>query len=244
VQYHRKPIPERFVELSATPLIRNDEALAALVAIIRDVQPGLVIIDTLAQVTMGTAENDAREWGEVVQALNVIRDATNGGSVLVIHHTGKDTTKGARGHTVLLGSVDATYALSGDAQAIKLQVDKLNAGAKPMPEWFKLESVALDPHRADPLGRPRSSAVVVSSSGRDATNPRRNQVLELLEGAYADVGMTRTEVEQALDVHKNTAQQVLKALKDDGMIVCTGKNQHTRYFRNTDRHGQDDLGEF
>jgi predicted ArsR family transcriptional regulator len=66
-------------------------------------------------------------------------------------------------------------------------------------------------------------------------------VLDLLDGDYADVGMTRAEVEQALDVHKNTAQQVLKALKDDGLVVCTGKNQHNRFFQN---RGQNRPGDF
>lgn len=236
--HNNAAIPERFLELSAAPPLRNAESSSALIQIIRENHVQVVVVDTLAQMTLGTSENDGREWGEVVAALNMLRDATDGGSVIAVHHSGKDPTKGDRGHTVMLGSVDARYELTGDAQAIKLRVNKLNAGPHPMPEWFRLHPVDLAP---DADGTPRTGAVLMPSTGRDATDPRRNHLLDLLEGDFSDVGMSRADVESGLDIHRNTAQALLKALKNDGLIVSRGNGTATRYYRAGDMYGQDDL---
>jgi RecA-family ATPase len=73
----------------------------------------LTVIDTLARCTAGAEENSARDMGQVVEAIDQIRDAT-GGHVLIVHHSGKDTTRGMRGSSALLGAVDTTIELSGD----------------------------------------------------------------------------------------------------------------------------------
>jgi DNA-binding transcriptional ArsR family regulator len=240
-KYHKEPIPDQFVELSAAPLLHVGEDLAALVEIVREVQPRLIIVDTLAQTTLGISENDGAEWGNVVQALNTLRDATDGGSVLAVHHTGKDPTKGARGHTVLLGNVDATYELSSTEDAIRVKVPKLSAAKTPMPEWFRLEPVALEPHPKDPDGLPRSAAVLVPSTVKVATDPQRQKLLDLLEGAYSDVGMTRAEIQEALELHRNTVQPMLKSLQDDGLVARKGNGNAIRYYRNGEKHDQYDL---
>ena len=50
----------------------------------------LVIIDTLARCMPGGDENSARDMGLAVDALYRIQRATEGGTVLAVHHTGKD----------------------------------------------------------------------------------------------------------------------------------------------------------
>lgn len=64
----------------------------------------LVVIDTLARV-FGGDENSGRDMGQLLRNLDRLREAT-GATVLVIHHTGKDASKGSRGHSSLLGAVD------------------------------------------------------------------------------------------------------------------------------------------
>ena len=54
VAHYGAPIPNNYVELSAAPGLRNDEALDALCEIIRQYRPALVVVDTLARVTVGT----------------------------------------------------------------------------------------------------------------------------------------------------------------------------------------------
>lgn len=65
----------------------------------------LVVIDTIARALGGGDENSPADMGALVKNLDDLRERT-GAHVLGIHHTGKDTTKGMRGHSSLLGAVD------------------------------------------------------------------------------------------------------------------------------------------
>ena len=51
----------------------------------------LVVIDTLARCMVGADENSAKDVGVVVDTLERLREAC-GGTVLAVHHTGKDRT--------------------------------------------------------------------------------------------------------------------------------------------------------
>jgi len=83
----------------------------ALVAALADVQPPLIVIDTLAR-SMGTGdENSAQDMGRVIRAIDQIRTKT-GAHVMLIHHVGKDSTKGARGSSSLRGAVDTEIELT------------------------------------------------------------------------------------------------------------------------------------
>lgn len=72
-----------------------------------EMKPGLVVVDTLARSMPGGDENSARDVGQVVANADRIRRAT-GACVLLVHHTGKDATRGLRGNTALEGAMDTT----------------------------------------------------------------------------------------------------------------------------------------
>ena len=58
------------------------------------------------------SENDGRDMGMFIS--NIMRlKAHFGCHIMIIHHTGKDRAKGARGH-LLIGSLMVTKALSID----------------------------------------------------------------------------------------------------------------------------------
>jgi DNA-binding IclR family transcriptional regulator len=69
----------------------------------------------------------------------------------------------------------------------------------------------------------------------------RQKLLDLLEGAYSDVGMTRAEIPEALELHRNTVQPMLKSLQDDGLVARKGNGNAIRYYRNGEKHDQYDL---
>jgi hypothetical protein len=62
----------------------------------------LVVIDTLARALGGGNENGPEDMGALIGNADRIRYDT-GACVLFIHHTGKDATKGSRGHFVAEG---------------------------------------------------------------------------------------------------------------------------------------------
>lgn len=226
--FHGQPIPDTFHDLSAAPQLVNGLHLEGLLENVRDLRPRLVVLDTLASLTLGVAENDGKEWGKVVEALGYIRDATDGGSVLAVHHTGKDAAKGLRGHTVFLGAVDFTLEMTGDAGAVRVRVDKLNAAAKPMPLWYKVEPITLPPIGEDP--DPRDGGVLVTTTGKSAGESRSTDLLVLLGTTYADTGMSRSDAEAALGVSRSLAAEALKHAKDSGWARVEGKGPGTRYY--------------
>jgi hypothetical protein len=65
----------------------------------------LVIIDTLARAFGGGNENDSDAMGSFTISMGKIQEFLKC-ALMVLHHSGKDTTKGLRGHSSLLGAVD------------------------------------------------------------------------------------------------------------------------------------------
>jgi hypothetical protein len=65
----------------------------------------LIIIDTLARAFGGGNENASEDMGAFITAAGAIQGRYECG-LLVVHHAGKDATKGLRGHSSLLGAVD------------------------------------------------------------------------------------------------------------------------------------------
>ncbi len=73
----------------------------------------LVIVDTLARATPGVDENATKDMGVVVQHCDRIKDAL-GCTVLPVHHSGKDITRGMRGNNSLDGSADCSIRVTRD----------------------------------------------------------------------------------------------------------------------------------
>lgn len=114
--------------------------IAALRAIASDLQPALIIIDTLARCTVGVEENSARDIGVVIDNLDSLRRAT-GACVLTIHHTGKELANGARGSSALRAAMDTEIELVG-ADTMTVRVTKQKDGPEPKPLWIARKPVA------------------------------------------------------------------------------------------------------
>lgn len=75
---------------------------------------GLVQIDTLSRALSGADENSSADMGRLITNLDRIRAATDT-HVQAIHHTGKDSSRGARGHSLLRAAVDTEIEVVADA---------------------------------------------------------------------------------------------------------------------------------
>ncbi|MRX50183.1 AAA family ATPase [Paracoccus sp. S-4012] len=76
-----------------------------------DTMPALIVVDTLAR-TMGNGdENAAKDMGQFVRSVDRLRVET-GAHVMVIHHSGKDASKGARGSGSLRAAADTEIELT------------------------------------------------------------------------------------------------------------------------------------
>lgn len=107
-QNHLHDVPDGFHLLAMAPSLLEQLMVDALGALVHELAPILVVVDTLARVTPGGNENAAQDMGRFVSAVDELRRRC-GACILVIHHSGKDATQGARGHSSLLGAVDFEF---------------------------------------------------------------------------------------------------------------------------------------
>ena len=73
----------------------------------------LVVIDTQAQATAGKDENSSLDMGLMLKEARSLAKAVNG-IVLLVHHTGKDATKGGRGSSVQRADFDFQIEVARD----------------------------------------------------------------------------------------------------------------------------------
>lgn len=116
----------------------------------------LIVIDTLAQAMPGANENASEDMGKALDHCRILHRET-GATVVLVHHSGKDATKGARGWSGLKAAADAELEVSALGDARLLRVTKMKDGSDIGVFPFKLTAVHLDP---DEDGDVRSSAVV------------------------------------------------------------------------------------
>lgn len=71
----------------------------------------IVAVDTFAQVTAGADENAGKDIGLALKNCELLHELT-GATVFLIHHAGKDPTRGARGWSGIKAPLDAEFEIS------------------------------------------------------------------------------------------------------------------------------------
>lgn len=104
----------------------------------------LIVIDTLARCFGGDDENNARDMGAFIEGCDNIKRLT-GASVLVVHHSGKDEAKGARGSSSFRAALDAEFSVKreGDGKALILTCTKMKDAEEPQKKAYDLRTVEL-----------------------------------------------------------------------------------------------------
>ena len=116
----------------------------------------LIVVDTLARSMAGGSENDAGDMGNLVRAADELRQKF-GATVLFIHHSGKDATRGARGHSSLRAAIDTEIEVTGLEGVRVARVTKQRDFPVGEAYAFELVTVALG---MDQDGDPITSCVV------------------------------------------------------------------------------------
>lgn len=73
----------------------------------------MIVIDTLARSMAGGDENSAQDMGRAIAVADQLRDQFDAATLLV-HHSGKNVSKGSRGSSALLGAGDGYFRVEGD----------------------------------------------------------------------------------------------------------------------------------
>jgi hypothetical protein len=103
----------------------------------------VIVIDTLAQTMPGGNENAGEDMGKALGHCRRIYEAT-GALVILIHHSGKDQAKGARGWSGLRAAADAEIEVVRDESGQRsLRLSKNKDGEDGLQWGFELQIVQL-----------------------------------------------------------------------------------------------------
>lgn len=116
--------------------------------------PRLVVLDTLARCFDGD-ENSAQEVGALIKGCDAVRHAFPKTTVLVVHHTGKDPDRGARGSSALKAALDTEMLLVPGANQNKRLVCTKMKPAEPFATvpWVLRQVAVGDGRRSCTVGR-------------------------------------------------------------------------------------------
>lgn len=93
--------------------IGDQEQMYRLIAFCLAKRIGYIVFDTQARCTVGVEENDNTEMGEIVAALDILKQQTHA-CVHMVHHSVGNDPKKARGATAWDGAVDAEFYTKRD----------------------------------------------------------------------------------------------------------------------------------
>lgn len=100
----------------------------------------LVTVDTVARSMLGADENSATDMGKFVKSCDTVKEHC-GCALQAIHHSGKDSSKGMRGSSALMGAVDTSIRVKKSGEQITLNMDK-QKDAEPVEDLFFLMKTA------------------------------------------------------------------------------------------------------
>ena len=101
--------------------LRSVSTIDHVADMMRQLDCGFVVFDTLSRCTPGLDENASDGMSQVVGNIDRLRTAVGGAIVGLVHHTGKDSGKGMRGHSALHGATDTEILISNSHVEIAKQ---------------------------------------------------------------------------------------------------------------------------
>lgn len=102
----------------------------------------LIVIDTMARVMQGADENSAKDVSVLISNIGTIISAL-GAAVVLVHHVGKDATRGARGSSVLRAAADTEILILKTETGRIASVTKQKDGEDGLTLSFELEQVEI-----------------------------------------------------------------------------------------------------
>jgi hypothetical protein len=126
--------------LQAFKLTEPQDVIDMAAAVLSAGAGAVTILDTLNRAAPEADENSSADMGRILEAAKELQRLT-GGLVVVVHHTGKDATKGLRGHSSLFAALDAAVEVTREGDRREWRVAKAKDGQDGAGHPFRLEVV-------------------------------------------------------------------------------------------------------
>lgn len=186
-------------------------------SVVQEIQPKLLVIDTLSRASVGLEENSATDMGILTDSALRLVQSVPGMAVVLVHHTGKDK-KTVRGSSVLEDNVDAVYISEGDEAGVNLTRTKRKDGVTHDLMRLKFEAVA-----------GTASGIMITGSIAVDTSRRVELLLSTFLSTFHVTGASRKELESCVGMPRTTLNRAINDALREGLIVNTGSDSRPHY---------------
>ncbi len=149
-EHHQKDLvgcPLFFSQTAASlsdPESAEDVSLAIQeIAHKHNVEPRVIIIDTLALNSGPIDENSNSDVGRLITNIEEFLISRTGATVILVHHTGHKDKLRARGASALLAAVRLEFRITKDGSIVRMEATKSNDFERPAPLSFEIKGVQL-----------------------------------------------------------------------------------------------------
>lgn len=220
-EYHRKKEDNLFMVMGYVEMMRDTE-MSRFVTAAQQIQPRLIVVDTVAMSMLGGDENSARDVGLYIKACKtLIREI--GCAVLLVHHTNK-AGQAERGSGAMRGACDMMIRLTLQDDVIVKECSKSKDSKHFETTFHRLLSRELHMN-----GRLEQSAVIVTTDKviqlpGEALTANQQKVLETLSlSVYADTGCSFADIESDTGIGRGSLGRITSRLIGLGFIRRDGK---------------------
>lgn len=206
----------------------------------------VIIIDTFARVTSGANENAGEQMSKAIERCTRIHELT-GALVILIHHSGKDAAKGARGWSGIRAALDVEIEITKQGNAHKAEVTKQKDG-KEISWWFNLFPIVIGKDKKgrditscyyeETIPEPQTTKLkiphgtwqklvmkVFSRLTHGESNGFINEDI-LIENVVKNSVKVATEVDSKRDTRKQQSVRAINELIVAELLQKTGENIH------------------
>jgi hypothetical protein len=194
----------------------DSAAVGALLLYLLGAQPELVIVDTLNRCSVGADENSAKDAGLIVEQITRVANEMHA-AVVLLHHPGKDATKGGRGSSAFVAAIDTEITMTGDDYTTTVTITKQRHG--PDGAVYRYRRVAIG-----------DSCILEDAGGwTEDLQMQALHSLDALREIYSDTPVTSSAWRDAVGKSSATIARHAKLLLEKDMIRNVGSKFHPRY---------------
>lgn len=236
-------IPDDFILIGSFPALSLGDNLLMenLKQLVRAESPSLMVFDTYVRMICNDEDN-SRDADENINAFKeIIRESRTACSGVVVHHSGKDLSKGMRGSSAVLAAVTTVWKAAqrkSEANRIILTMEDSNDIESAAPCTFALKLVELPPvsPSAEEVQIAIAVPVGIGESGKDSNLYSINRTEKIVETIKksGQSGLTIEQISANAEVtigkiSDSTLRRILKTAVDSGHIYQTNDGKKIRY---------------
>lgn len=202
--------------------------------VIAPLNPGLVVVDTVAHCMLPGNENDTMQMGLFVKGTLAMQQKFSCATLLV-HHTNKGG-KVYRGSGSLGNACDVIVRISDDDGMIIFECTKSKDAVMFDSEYLKLVTIQIDEKRSSPVVIPAEKVI---QSKNDPLSKNQQKLLYTLQMSAYSGGLTRTELMEITEIGNGSVGRALSRLIEFGHVTQDYKGGKYLAIQTTDSHKPD-----